>query len=123
MQSENVVIVQSSVTVLTPRQIGEKIVAELVRNFSERILRVFLFGSRVGNRQLNPCADIDIGFVATEPLCFAELAQVHDFIESLPTLLSVDLVDFTNRHDEFVTEALQHIEVLYEAPRINAPTR
>lgn len=81
--------------------------------------QVFLFGSRAAQSNKNPRADIDIGILADQPLPFDQMARLRDRIEEIPTLLKIDIVDFSGRNDEFTKEAAQCMRVLYEGSKSN----
>ena len=55
--------------------------------------RVIWFGSWVKG-QARPHSDIDLAIVASAPLPVGVLARLRDWIDDLPTLYTIDLVDF-----------------------------
>ena len=75
---------------------------------------IFVFGSRARGDNKNPHSDIDIGVVAEGKLSLVDLARIEDALDRLDTLYTVEVVDFTNREDDFTREALKNIEILYE---------
>lgn len=78
------------------------------------ILKIFLFGSRVGAQNINPQADIDIGIVCEQKLSLPQLAKIEDALDQLDTLHKIDVVDFTERNDDFTEEAFRKTEIVYE---------
>lgn len=96
------------------RELLKNIVDAILLTKGVKIKKVFLFGSRAGKRNRNKNADIDIGILADRELSLRNISSISDKIEKIPTLLKIDIVDFTNRQDDFTKEALQKIEVLYE---------
>ncbi len=78
------------------------------------IKKLFLFGSRVDKQNKNINADIDLGIIAEEKLDFRKLARIEGAIDTINTLYSIDVVDFTEREDSFSEEALKNIKIVYE---------
>ena len=78
------------------------------------IKKIFLFGSRVEGMNKNGSSDIDLGIIAESKLSMGQLAMINIALDTVDTLYSIDVVDFTSRKDEFAEEAMSRIEVLYE---------
>jgi predicted nucleotidyltransferase len=78
------------------------------------IKQIFLFGSRARKDNANPFSDIDIGIVAENKLNFYQLARLNEVMDKLDTLYTIEVVDFTNRKDDFSKEAMETREVLHE---------
>ena len=62
--------------------------------------RVFLFGSHVSG-EAGPRSDIDIGIEGPEPLNSRAMQEIREACERLPTLRTIDLVDFASMRPEF----------------------
>jgi hypothetical protein len=58
-------------------------------------------------------SDIDIGIMAKKKLNLYQLARVNDAIDRIDTLYTIELIDFTDRKDDFSREASKNIEMLY----------
>lgn len=71
--------------------------------------RVFFFGSRVAGGG-SERSDIDVGIEGPEPIPFETMAQIRDEIEEIPTLYTIEVVDFKRVSDAFRTVALQRTE-------------
>jgi predicted nucleotidyltransferase len=62
--------------------------------------RVFLFGSHVSG-EAGPRSDIDIGIEGPAPLDAEVMQAIREACERLPTLRTIDLVDFASVRPEF----------------------
>jgi len=82
------------------RQVAN-IVAERTRGDD---YRVFLFGSHVSG-DAGPRSDIDIGIEGPGPLSAPAMQEIREACERLPTLRTVDLVDFASVTPEFRSRA------------------
>ena len=82
------------------RQVA-KIVADRTRSDG---YRVFLFGSHVSG-EAGPRSDIDIGVEGPGPLNARVMQEIREACERLPTLRTVDLVDFASVTPEFRSRA------------------
>lgn len=91
----------------------DEIISELLKA-EPSINRLFLFGSRAKRNKATAFSDIDIGIIADSKLNFYQLARLNEAINRIDTLYKIEVVDFTNREDDFSNEALETIEVLYE---------
>lgn len=96
---------------LTDRRKEE--IVTIILNRVDDVRKIFLFGSRAERTQRNR-SDIDIGFIAEKPVSFAVMEKLEEDIDNLETLCKFDIVDFTDRDDEFTKEAMRTIEVWYE---------
>lgn len=74
--------------------------------------RVILFGSRARQQNKNH-ADFDIGILGKKPLRITDLCILKDALYELPTLYTIDLVDFNRVSESFRNEALKYHSVLY----------
>ncbi len=76
-------------------------VASVVRSTTRsRSYRVFLFGSHVSG-EAGPRSDVDIGIEGPEPLNARAMQEIREACERLPTLRTIDLVDFASMRPEF----------------------
>lgn len=71
--------------------------------------RLFYFGSRVTGRG-DERSDIDVGIYGKTPVPDSVVAKIQNDIESLPTLYSIEVVDFSQTSDDFQNVALQKTE-------------
>lgn len=71
--------------------------------------KVFFFGSRVGGKS-NSRSDVDIGIEGPKPLPIEILGRIKEKISNLPTLYSIDVVDFKRTAPDFQKVAKKHIE-------------
>ncbi len=78
-----------------------------------RTHRVFFFGSRVEGKG-DDRSDIDVGIEGPKPIPFGVMGSIAAAVESIPSLLHIDVVDFKTVSDEFRDVALQFIEVINE---------
>ena len=78
--------------------------------------RVFFFGSRVSGKG-SERSDIDIGIEGKEPIPVSLLEKIRENINQLPTLYSIDVVDFLNASDDFKKVAREHTEEVTSSPR------
>ena len=92
---------------------------ELVQNTKLTSLgfRIFIFGSRVNTNNISHSkfrlkSDIDIGIWAKDKVPVKDLFLFYDELESLPTLLKFDVVDFSDVSEDFKNEALKNIHYL-----------
>ena len=79
--------------------------------------RIFIFGSRVklnsiSDNNFRLKSDIDIGIIAKDKISAKDLFLFYDQLESLPTLLKFDVVDFSDVSEDFKNEALKNIHFL-----------
>lgn len=73
--------------------------------------QVFVFGSRV-NGQGNERSDIDIGIEGPRAIPIEVIGQIREALKNLPTLYTIDVVDFKTASDDFKKVAKQHQELL-----------
>ncbi|MDI6802655.1 MAG: nucleotidyltransferase domain-containing protein [Bacteroidota bacterium] len=74
--------------------------------------RVILFGSRASG-QNKKHSDFDIGILGEKSLSIADFYKLKDALDELPTLYTIDLVDFNKVSKSFRNEALKNYSVLY----------
>jgi len=70
---------------------------------------VFFFGSRVSGAG-SERSDIDIGILGRTPVPRRAMAKIREELEELPTLYTLQIVDFARCSDEFRAVALSHTE-------------
>ena len=68
--------------------------------------RVIWFGSWVKG-QARPHSDIDLAIMAAAPLPAGALARLRDWIDDLPTLYTIDLVNFDEASERMQQEILK----------------
>lgn len=72
--------------------------------------KVFFFGSRVSGKN-RESSDIDVG-VEGPTISRIVLSQIKEEIENLPTLYTIEVVDFNNVSVKFKEVANQYVESL-----------
>lgn len=97
---------------------SEKLSAE-IRTICDRVLvdrkySLFYFGSRVTGKNSDR-SDIDVGIQSPSGITAQEYFQITDAIDWIPTLYTVDFVDFDDVSDEFRSVALRNIEYIVQA--------
>ncbi len=70
---------------------------------------LFYFGSRVTDRG-DEHSDIDIGIKGPKKVPLNILSEIEEDIEWIPTLYSIDVVDFNSVSDDMKSVALEKIE-------------
>ena len=75
---------------------------------------MFLFGSWAAGRARER-SDIDIGIEGPAPLDPAAMGEIRDACEALPTLYTVEVVDFTQVSPLFREEATARVYELESA--------
>jgi len=73
--------------------------------------QLFFFGSRVSGKG-DSRSDIDVGIQGRQKLPFVAKMQIEEDLENLPTLYSIDFVDFENVSEDFRELAEKNIEYL-----------
>ena len=85
-------------------QLIKRVIIKMRKELKGR--RVILFGSRAqGTAQER--SDFDIGIVGSKPLPYEVFFKIQDQLEDLPTLFTIQLVDFSRAGELFKKEALQ----------------
>jgi predicted nucleotidyltransferase len=72
---------------------------------------VVLFGSWARGNAL-PTSDIDIGIMGKKKIPFETMIKIHQTIEEIPTLRSIDVVDLQSTDKRFQEKALQSAKFL-----------
>jgi uncharacterized protein len=92
---------------------ADKLKKELLAIIGKRLdlskYRVFFFGSRVDGKSFER-SDIDVGIEGKKPIPFSTLACIKEDVEQLPTLYTIDVVDFRRTPPEFRKVALTYTE-------------
>jgi len=84
-----------------PVETVQNIVARTIRaRLPDPAYRIFLFGSRAEGTARDR-SDIDIGIEGPSPVLFETLAAINDDLEDLPSLYSIDVVDFSRVPERF----------------------
>ena len=86
--------------------------AAIVSKHSTSPFKLFFFGSRVSNPDVDDRADIDVGFLGEEPLPLRAKANIKEEIEDIRTLYKIDFIDFFGVSDRFKSVALRKIEYI-----------
>jgi len=98
---------------LTEQRIKQMIVEQIERCSSQlEGYQVFLFGSRASG-QARERSDFDVGVLGSKPLPVDVFFAIEDAFDRLPTLHTIDWVDFGRVSEKFRHEALKHVEVIY----------
>lgn len=93
----------------TKEKIAENIAAIMRKYLDVGAYRVFFFGSRAAGTG-SERSDFDVGIEGSLPVPFETMAKIREEIADLPTLYTIDVVDFANTDDIFKKVAKQHIE-------------
>lgn len=73
--------------------------------------KVFFFGSRVSGKG-GERSDIDVGIEGPKAIPIEILAEIKEKIAQLPTLYSIDVVDFRTASKDFQKVAKKNIEII-----------
>lgn len=94
--------------------VSEKIKKDILRILGKYLdfkqYKVFIFGSRVTGKGTKR-SDIDIGIDGPTAVPGQTIAKIKDDLEQLPTLYTIEVVDFKNAAPDFKKVALQDIEL------------
>ena len=105
--------------VLQRTKAREAEVMAMIRDVFRRIAplldgyQVFLFGSRASGAA-RPRSDFDVGIIGEKPIALRDFYVIEDLLENLPTLYTIDWVDFNRASARFRNEAMKQVEILYE---------
>ncbi len=75
--------------------------------------RVFFFGSRVTGKG-NERSDIDVGIEGPYRIPGAIMENIREDVDALPTMYTIQIVDFKFVSDEFYKTAKNNLEVIRE---------
>lgn len=73
--------------------------------------RLFFFGSRISGKA-SERSDIDIGIEGKKPVSSEVISRIKEEFEALPTLYTIDFVDFSQTEKDFKKVAKKHIELI-----------
>lgn len=73
--------------------------------------RAFFFGSRVSGTG-GERSDIDVGIEGPRAVPARALAAIREELDDIPTLYTIEVVDFSGVGDKFRRVSKQHIELL-----------
>ncbi|MBI4064451.1 MAG: nucleotidyltransferase domain-containing protein [Elusimicrobia bacterium] len=90
-------------------KLKKEILAIMAKHLDLRDYRVFFFGSRVRGDSF-PRSDIDLGIEGVHQLAAPTKMAIEDELENLPTLYTIELVDFKTVPERFRGEALKYSE-------------
>ncbi len=90
-------------------QLKKNIAAIMRKYLDSEKYKVFFFGSRVSGHG-DERSDIDIGIEGQEPVPVNEWLNIEEELQNLPTLYSIDIVDFKRVSKKFKNIALQNYE-------------
>jgi len=82
----------------------EHAAAQVVRKYLGPEYRVFLFGSRAKGTA-RPGSDYDIGVEGPAPIPAATKFDIEDDLEKLPTLATIEVVDFSRVSERLARSA------------------
>jgi predicted nucleotidyltransferase len=85
----------------------ETAAAAIIRKHLGSEYRIFLFGSRAGG-SARKGSDYDIGIEGPKRVLWETLARIEEELEDLPTLATIDVVDFFNVTDSFRRVAMMN---------------
>jgi len=74
--------------------------------------QVFLFGSRASGKS-GDRSDFDVGVYGSRPLPLELFYQIEDEFDDIPTLFTIDWVDFSRVSESFRNNAMKHQVILY----------
>lgn len=95
-----------------PQQLLEKEIMGIVSKFlNPKQYRVFYFGSRVTGKA-DEHSDIDIGIEGPKAIPLQIISQIKESVSNIPTLYTIDLVDFHTVPSDFAQIAKEKIEYL-----------
>ncbi len=82
----------------------ERAVAQIVRKHLGQEYRIFLFGSRAKGTARRG-SDYDIGIEGPVPVPASIKFDIEDDLEKLPTLATIEIVDFSQASERFARSA------------------
>lgn len=92
-------------------QLKKEILEAIGKHLNLKTHRVFFFGSRVTGKGSDR-SDIDVGIEGPQEIPLLTMAHIKEEIEQLPTLYTIDVVDFKAIPEKFGIVAKQHIELI-----------
>lgn len=95
-----------------PKEKLSREIINVVRKYpSLNDCRIFFFGSRVSGKG-DERSDIDIGIEGKEKIPIDTVLRIKEELAELPTLYSIDVVDFRRANEDFRKVARKHIEMI-----------
>ena len=94
-----------------PEKLGREVLQIIAEFLDIKNFKIFYFGSRVSGKA-NERSDIDIGILGSQEVPLQILGNIREKINNLPTLYSIDFVDFQRVPENFKQVALQFTEPL-----------
>ena len=91
------------------KDVKEEISKILRDELSNSDYSAFFFGSRITGTN-SPTSDLDVGIEGKNPVSVDILRSIKSRCESIPTLYSIDVVDFSFLSDDFIKVAKTKIE-------------
>lgn len=93
-------------------ELRREILAVIGRHIDLKKYKIFFFGSRVSGKG-SERSDIDVGIEGQNPVPDNALAKIREDMEDLPTLYSIDVIDFVRADDDFQKVAKEHMEIIH----------
>ena len=90
-------------------EVKNKIIEVIKANIDLKQYKAFFIGSRVNGKSRNG-SDFDVGILGGKEVPDEILQKIKDGMESLETLYSVDVIDFSRVGEQFKKVALSSIE-------------
>lgn len=97
--------------VSSEKDLKQAVLDIIAKHLDRRAYRVFLFGSRASEKG-GDRSDFDIGIEGPAPVPDRAWSEIKEEVEELPTLYTVDLVDFRRVSEDFRNIALEHVQEL-----------
>ena len=94
-----------------PEKLGREVLQIITEFLDIKNFKIFYFGSRVLGKA-NERSDIDIGILGSQEVPLQILGNIREKIKNLPTLYSIDFVDFQRVPENFRQVALEFTEPL-----------
>ena len=95
----------------TAQKLKKAILSVIGKHLDLKAYKVFIFGSRVEGKG-SERSDIDVGIEGEDPVPDLEMALIHEAVENLPYLYTIEVVDFKKVSPDFYKVAKSHIERL-----------
>lgn len=94
-----------------PEKFKQDLLAIIGKHLDLANYKVFIFGSRVFNKGSDR-SDIDVGIEGPAKIPAETFFDIEDELEKLPTLYTIELVDFQNVAPKFNQIAKEKVEYL-----------
>lgn len=87
---------------------------EIISNYLDLSeYKVFFYGSRVTGKGSDR-SDVDVGIEGPEPVPGHILEKIRYEVDALPTMYTIEIVDFKSISEDFYRVAKQNVEILNE---------